>query len=84
GWNEEQNWNDEIRNYTGRPLVLELRLQYEGDTTFASEAATTVFDFKTVETKLSVKSGEPRTYPYTVTFRNGVNVGQARMKLAGQ
>ncbi|MCY2930559.1 MAG: hypothetical protein NTV86_13880 [Planctomycetota bacterium] len=84
GWNEEQSWNDEIRNYTGKPLSLELRLQYEGDATFASEAATTVFDLKTVETKLLVAPGQTRAYPYSVTFRNGVNAAQTRVKLAGQ
>ena len=81
GWDEEQSWNDEIRNYTGKAMVLELRLRYSGDVDFSSEAKTTVFDFQTVETKLTVAEGKTRLYPYRVTIHNGVNAKQSRVKL---
>jgi len=83
GWDEEQTWNDEIRNYTGKDLVLELHLRYAGDVDFASEAETKVFDYQTVETRLTVEAGKTRAYPYTVTCHNGVNAKQSRVKLAG-
>ena len=83
GWDEEQGWNDEVRNYTGKNMVLELRLQYAGDADFQSEAKTTIFDIKTVETTLTVKAGEPRTYPGSVKYHNGVNATQSRVKLIG-
>jgi len=81
GWDEQQAWNDEIRNYTSKPLVLELRLRYDGDVDFASEAKTTVFDYKTVETKLTIPQGRTRTYPYQVTIHHGTNAKQSRVKL---
>ena len=80
----EQGWNDEVRNYTGKDMTLELRLQYEGDADFQSEAKTTIFDIRTVETTLTVKAGgEPRTYPGSVKYHNGVNATQSRVKLIG-
>jgi len=81
GWDEEQTWNDEIRNYTAKPLVLELHLRYDGDVEFTSEAATKVFDYKTVETKLIVPAGQTRAYPYTVLYHKGANAKQSRVKL---
>jgi len=81
GWDEEQSWNDEIRNYTGKAMVLELRLRYNGDVDFSSEARTIVFDYKTVETRLAVAEGKTRSYPYRVTIHNGVNAKQSRVKL---
>jgi len=81
GWDEKQSWNDEIRNYTGKAMVLELRLRYSGDVDFASEGRTSVFDYQTVETKLTVAEGKTRSYPYTVTIHHGVNAKQSRVKL---
>jgi len=83
GWDEEQTWNDEIRNYTGKPLVLELRLRFDGDVDFDSEVDTKVFDFKTVETKIIVPEGKTRAYPYKVTYHHGANKKQSRVKLVG-
>ena len=83
GWDEEQTWNDEIRNYTGKPLVLELRLRFDGDVDFDSEADTKVFDHKTVETKIVVPEGKTRAYPYKVTYHHGTNKKQSRVKLVG-
>jgi hypothetical protein len=84
GWDEEQTWNDEIRNYTGKPMVLELHLRYDGDVEFGSEAATTVFDYRTVETKITIAEGQTRSYPYTVLFHLGANASQSRVRLLGR
>jgi len=81
GWDERQTWNDEIRNYTGKRLVLELRLRFGGDVDFASEMKTGVFDYQTVESKLTVDAGKTRAYPYLVTRHNGTNAKQSRVKL---
>jgi hypothetical protein len=81
GWDERQTWNDEIRNYTGKRLVLELRLRFGGDVDFASEMKTGVFDYQTVEAKLTVDAGKTRAYPYVVTRHNGTNAKQSRVKL---
>ena len=44
---------------------------------------TVIFDIKTVETTLTVKAGETRTYPGSVKYHNGVNTTQSRVKLVG-
>jgi len=84
GWDEEQTWNDEIRNYTGKPMTLELRLRFSGDVDFRSEAKTTVFDYRTVETKFTIAAGKTRAYPYSVTIHHGTNAKQTRVKLVGK
>jgi len=84
GWDEEQTWNDEIRNYTGKPMTLELRLRFNGNVDFRSEAKTTVFDYRTVETKLAIAEGKTCAYPYSVTIHHGANAKQTRVKLVGK
>jgi hypothetical protein len=81
GWDERQTWNDEVRNYTGKPLALELRLRFSGDIDFESEMKTDVFDFQTVEARITVDAGQTRAYPYVVTRHNGTNAKQSRVKL---
>ena len=83
GWDEEQTWNDEIRNYTGKAMTLELRLRFSGDVDFRSEAKTSVFDYQTVETKFTIAEGKIRAYPYSVTIHHGANAKQNRVKLVG-
>jgi len=81
GWDEQQTWVDDIRNYRDKPLVLEMRKLYEGDVEFASEIETWVFDYRTVETKLTVPTGGSLAYPYVVTIHHGANAGEKRVRL---
>jgi len=81
GWDQRQAWNDEVRNYTGKPMVLELRLRFSGDVDFESEMKTEVFDYQTVEARLTVDAGKTRAYPYVVTTHDGANAKQSRVKL---
>ncbi len=82
GWDEEQKWTDEIRNYRDKPLAVEIRKQFpNGDYDFKSEIGANVFDFQTVEVKLSLKPGARVEYPYILTVRHGANVGQRRVRI---
>ena len=81
GWDEEQKWTDEIRNYRKKPVHLELRRVYKGDVEFESELKTTIFNYETIEAKLVVPPGKTGEYPHTVTIHYGTNAKQTRVRL---
>ena len=82
GWDERTDWADTIRNYRTKPIVFELRRQWNGDADYDSEVATTLFDYRTTETKFGIKPRSKRQYPATVTVHLGTNRKQNRVKLA--
>jgi hypothetical protein len=81
GWDEKQQWIHTIRNYRGKPIAFELRLMLSGDVEYTSEVKTTLFDYRTTETKLSAAARSKREYPCTVLIHHGANAKQSRIKL---
>jgi hypothetical protein len=81
GWDEKQQWIHTIRNYRGKPIAFELRLMLSGDVEYTSEVKTTLFDYRTTETKLSAAARSKREYPCTVLIHHGTNAKQSRIKL---
>ena len=81
GWDEKQQWIHTIRNYREKPIAFELRLQIGGDVEYTSEVKTTLFDYRTTETKLPVAARSKREYPCTVLIHQGSNAKQQRIKL---
>lgn len=84
GWDEKQLWSHSVRNYRAKPIDFELRLQWNGDVAVEPEAATTSFDYRTVETKLKVAASDSAEYDLTATIRHGSNAKQNRVKLTQQ
>jgi len=81
GWDEEQKWTDEIRNYRDKPIKLELRRVYKGDVDFRSEIETGVFNFETIEAKFTVGKGGKEHYPHTVVIRHGTRARHTRVRI---
>jgi len=81
GWDEKQQWIHTIRNYRSKPIAFELRLQIDGDVEYTSEVRTTLFDYRTTETKLSIAASNKREYPCTVLIHQGSNAKQKRIEL---
>jgi len=81
GWDERTQWTDTVRNYRDRPVAFELQRVWEGDVEYASEMATTLFDFRTVEAKFTVAPRDRVAYPATVTRHLGSNQRQQRVEL---
>ena len=81
GWDEKQQWVHAIRNYRAKPIAFELRLQLNGDVEYTSEVKTTLFDYHTTETKLSVDARSKKEYPCTVLIHHGSNAKQKRILL---
>lgn len=83
GWDEKSQWVDTIRNYRTKPIALELRRQWDGDVEYSSEVATTLFDYRTPETKFTVGPRGKLEYPAAVTVHMGVNAKQSRVRIVG-
>ena len=81
GWDEKQQWVHAIRNYRAKPIAFELRLQLNGDVEYTSEVKTTLFDYHTTETKLTVDARSKKEYPCTVLIHQGSNAKQKRILL---
>jgi len=81
GWDEKQQWVHGIRNYREKPIVLELRLLLDGDVEYESEVKTTLFDYHTTDTKVSVESRSKKEYPCTVVIHQGTHSRQSRVRL---
>lgn len=81
GWDEHTVYAQRIRNYTGKPIDLEIRRAIDGDATFINRADATRHDYRTVQFTASVKPGETRDVKYEVVQRMGGNQKQSRVEI---
>lgn len=80
GWDEALSLGEEIRNYTARPIRMEIRRVIEGDVELRAENAR-VHDYRTVEFTLDVEPRETFSWEYSYTQRFGARERQSRMAL---
>jgi hypothetical protein len=81
GWDERQGWIHTVRNYRGKPIAFELRVQFSGDVEVTAEAETTSFDFNTIETKFTVPLRDMAEYKFSAVIHHGQNAKQNRVQL---
>jgi hypothetical protein len=81
GWDEHSLYLQRIRNYTAKPIELEIRRSYDGHTFFKSQLEPKLFDFQTVEYSTKVKPGEKKELKYEVVQRQGHNAKQNNVTL---
>jgi hypothetical protein len=79
GWDERQQWSDELRNFRSKPIKVELRLQFTGDVTFTSKHPTTSFDYNTTQAEFDVPPGGSFDYSYRANYLHGNNAKQNRV-----
>ena len=80
GWDEIHSWKEEIRNYKGKPVRMEVRHQIPGDIELEAEAAK-LHDYRTVEFTFDVKPGEEFAWHYEYTQHQGTHAKQNRIRL---
>jgi hypothetical protein len=81
GWDETQEWLDTVRNYRTKPITFELRRIWDGDVDYYSDVETTLFDYRTTDTKFTIEARDKMEYPCTVTLHMGFNKKQDRVNL---
>ncbi len=81
GWNEHETYSQRIRNYTAKPIDLEIRRVYQGDVLYVSQLDPALHDYRTVELKATVQPGEIRDLYHEVITRHGKNAKKNNVEL---
>jgi hypothetical protein len=79
GWDDHTLFTQRIRNYTAKPIDVEIRRTLSGDVVFRGSLGAKNFDYQTVEYHAVVKSMEKAGLPYEVLQRQGRNAKQNRV-----
>ena len=74
GWTTKESWQFEIQNSKEIEVVLDIRRNFTGDWSMATEQAYEKVDATKVKMVLPLKPLEKRTFTYELTTRHGSNV----------
>ncbi len=81
GWTDHEDRVERIRNYRGDAIDVEFRFGIDGDVSFKSALAPTLFDFRTPDFKSSVKAGETKELAFELARRQGSSAKQNAVTL---
>ena len=76
GWDDHTLFAQRIRNYTKKPIDVEIRRTLPGHIVFRSSLGAKNFDYQTVEYHATVKPMEKASLPYEVLQHQGRNAKQ--------
>ena len=82
GWNDRLSYQQRIRNYTARPINVEIRRSYDGHVAFVSQLEPKLHDYQTVELTAQVEPGEKKNLDFAIVQRQGTNAKQNNVTLA--
>jgi len=80
GWDEVQSFKEQVRNYKGKAIRMEIRHQIPGDVELDAEGAK-LHDFHTMELTLDVPARTTLPWHYVCTQHYGRNAKQNRIRL---
>jgi hypothetical protein len=81
GWNERNTFRQQIRNYTSKPIDVEIRRTFDGHNDFRSLLEPKMHDFQTVEFSTRVRPGAKKDLVYEVVRHQGRNAKQNNVTL---
>jgi hypothetical protein len=81
GWDDHTLFSQRVRNYTKKPIDLEVRRAFGGDVVFRSELEAKNHDFQTVEYTAAVQPGEKAELIYEILQRQGHNAKQNHLTI---
>jgi hypothetical protein len=81
GWDEHAVYSQRVRNYTGKPIELEIRRPFHGDVTFHSSLDPKLHDFRTPEFTATVQPGKTSDLLFEIVTKQGRNAKQDRVTL---
>jgi len=76
GWDEHTDFAQRVRNYTAKPIEVEVRRSYSGHVEFRSGLGATNHDYRTVEYTATVQPGEKAELKYEILQHQGRNKKQ--------
>jgi len=81
GWDEHTVYRQKIRNYSARPITVQIRREIPGDVVFRSRLNPTLHDFQTVQFETEIPAGDKAELDYELITRQGYNQKQNRVEL---
>ncbi|MFO1424170.1 MAG: hypothetical protein U1F70_11055 [Candidatus Competibacteraceae bacterium] len=81
GWDEHTVYRQKIRNYTRKPISVQIRREYAGDIVFRSRLNPTLHDFQTAQFETGIPAGDKAELDYEIIARMGYNQKQNRVEL---
>ncbi len=81
GWDEHSLYRQRIRNYSRKPITVQIRRDYPGDILFRSRLNPSLHDFQTVQFTTEIPAGGKINLDYEVVARQGYNQKQNRVEL---
>ncbi len=81
GWDEHAVYRQRIRNYSRKPIAVQIRRDYPGDVVFRGRLNPSLHDFQTVQFEAEIQAGEKAGLDYEIIVRQGYNQKQNRVEL---
>jgi hypothetical protein len=81
GWDDRMIFHQRIRNYTSKPIDVEIRRTYPGHVVFRSQLEPKLFDYQTAQFQTRVVAGEKKDLLYELVQHNGYNDKRQGMSL---
>ncbi len=81
GWNDHEVYAQRIRNYTSKPIDVEVRRSFDGHVTFRSTLEPKLHDFRTVQFSKTVAAGKKVDLDFEIIRRQGHNATQNNVML---
>jgi len=81
GWDDHAVYTQRIRNYTARPIAVEVRRSFDGHVVFRSDLNPTLYDFRTVQFQATVQPAQKTNLLFEVLTHQGRNSKQNNITL---
>jgi hypothetical protein len=81
GWDSHEIFTQRVRNYTTKPIDLEIRRAFSGHVVYRSDINPTLHDFQTVQMTSSIEPGKKIDLIYEVVDHQGYNAKQNNVTL---
>ncbi len=81
GWTDREVYAQRVRNYTSKPIELEIRRPFDGHVIFQSNLEPTLHDYRTVQYLVRVDAGKKSDFLYEVVRRQGHSATQNNVVL---
>jgi hypothetical protein len=81
GWDDHEIYAQRVRNYTPKPIEVEIRRPFPGHVTFRSQLKPALHDFQTVQFTAPVGAGQKAEFEFEVVRHQGRNSKQNNVTL---
>ncbi len=83
GWDDHAIYSQGVRNYTDKPIDVEIRRSYDGHITFRSRLEPKLHYYRTIEFAQRVQPGGKRDLLFEIVQGQGYNAKQSNVTLEG-